>query len=477
MRILDLATRNLPVFNANYSGTGHAAQRRVKHSCRSLFFPLLIASAVAVSQVTFAQGVINGCQVFPTNNIWNVPVDSLPLDRNSAAYVKTIGAGAHAHADFGSGLWDGGPIGIPFVVVSNSPPFVSVSFDYSDESDTGPYPIPGDAPIEGGSGSTGDRHVLVVDQDNCTLYELYDAQPQTNGSWHAGSGAVFDLNSQALRPAGWTSADAAGLPILPGLVRYDEVTAGEIRHAIRFTVPQTRNTYVWPARHEASSLTSTKYPPMGQRFRLKSSFDISSFGPQTQVILAALKKYGMILADNGSSWYFSGVPDERWDNDDLHEFGEIPGSAFEAVNVSSLMVDPNSGQTSSDVTATNSSATRDDNDASIQYVGKWKMRSNAAALGGQYHIASSKVASVEFSIAGTGFTWLTARGKSDGMAIVMVDSAAVTNVDLYSVTNQFQYPVAVTGLADATHNVQILVVTRDAKPHTKQVVFDGVTVP
>ena len=294
------------------------------------------------SQLAFAQGDINGCQVFPTNNIWNAPADNLPLDPNSVAYVSTIGPGAFAHADFGSGLWDGGPIGIPFVVVSNSQPLVSVTFDYSDESDPGPYPIPSDAPIEGGSESTGDRHVLVLNQDTCALYELYDAQPQTNGSWYAGSGAIFDLNSQTLRPAGWTSADAAGLPILPGLVRYDEVAAGEIRHAIRFTVPQTRNTYVWPARHEASSLTATKYPPMGQRFRLKSTFDISSFSPDVQVILTALKKYGMILADNGSSWYLSGVPDERWDNDALHEFGQISGSAFEAVDVSSLMVDPNS---------------------------------------------------------------------------------------------------------------------------------------
>ena len=183
-------------------------------------------------------------------------MDNLPLDSSSAAYVNTIGAGVTMHADFGSGLWDGGPIGIPFVVVSNSQPLVNVSFDYSDESDPGPYPIPSDAPIEGGPASSGDRHVLVVDQDNCILYELYDAHPQTGGSWHAGSGAIYDLNSQVLRPAGWTSADAAGLPILPGLVRYDEVAAGEIRHAIRFTAPQTRNVYVWPARHEASSRTA-----------------------------------------------------------------------------------------------------------------------------------------------------------------------------------------------------------------------------
>ncbi len=439
------------------------------------------AYAVLVSRIALAQGDINGCQLFPTNNIWNVPVDNLPLDSSSAAYVNTIGAGVFAHADFGSGLWDGGPIGIPFVVVSNSQPLVNVTFDYSDESDPGPYPIPSDAPIEGGAQSSGDRHVLVLNQDNCMLYELYDAQPQTNGSWHAGSGAVFDLNSQALRPAGWTSADAAGLPILPGLVRYDEVAAGEIRHAIRFTAPQTRNTYIWPARHEASSLTATKYPPMGQRFRLKSTFDISSFSPDVQEILTALKKYGMILADNGSSWYLSGVPDERWNNDDLHEFSQIPGSAFEAVDVSSLMVDPNSGQTSGAVEtppSTNSPSARNDDDASIQYVGKWKEKSNAAAFGGEYRVASQKTAQVLFSFSGTGFTWLTARGRSDGMATVVVDGVETNTVDLYSLTNEFQFPVAITGLTDAPHDVQILVHgTRDSKPHTKQVVFDGVTVP
>ena len=307
---------------------------------------MIVTCTTLASQIAFAQADIDGCQLFPTNNIWNMPVDNLPLDSSSAAYVNTIGAGASMHADFGSGLWDGGPIGIPFVAVSGSQPLVSVSFDYSDESDPGPYPIPSDAPIEGGSQSSGDRHVLVLDQDNCVLYELYDAHPQTGGSWNAGSGAIYHLDSQALRPAGWTSADAAGLPILPGLVRYDEVAAGEIRHAIRFTAPQTRNTYVWPARHYASSRTGAQYPPMGQRFRLKSDFDISSFSPEVQVILRALKKYGMILADNGSSWYLSGVPDERWDNDALHEFGQIHGAAFEAVDESSLMVDPNSGQTS-----------------------------------------------------------------------------------------------------------------------------------
>src|SRR5713226_8210682 len=293
-----------------------------------------------------AQPHVAGCTVFPANNVWNAPVDTLPVDPNSNTFVTTIGAGQSAHADFGSGLWDGGPIGIPFVAVPATQQKVAVTFDYDDESDHGGYPVPPDAPIEGGVASTGDRHVLVVDRDKCILYELYAAYPQAGGSWHAGSGAIFDLKSNALRPAGWTSADAAGLPIFPGLMRYDEVAAGEIRHAIRFTVPQTRNTYIWPARHEASSLTGMNYPPMGQRFRLKASFDITGFSAPLQVILRALKKYGMILADNGSSWYLSGAPDDRWNNDTLHTLSQLHGSYFEAVDESSLMVQANSGQVS-----------------------------------------------------------------------------------------------------------------------------------
>jgi hypothetical protein len=290
---------------------------------------------------------IAGCNVFPADHIWNAPVDTLPVDANSAAYVATIGAGTGLHPDFGSGVWppeSTSPIGIPFTTVAGTQPLVDVTFGYDDESDPGPYPIPPDAPIEGGLDSDGDRHVLVLDRDDCVLYELFDAWPQPDGSWEAGSGAVFDLNAYDLRPAGWTSADAAGLPILPGLVRYDEVTSGEIRHAIRFTAPQTRRAYVWPARHYASSLTGAQYPPMGQRFRLKAGFDISGFSPQVQVILQAMKVYGIILADNGSSWFISGAPDERWDNGALRELRQVHGSDFEAVDVSSLMIDPDSGQ-------------------------------------------------------------------------------------------------------------------------------------
>jgi len=312
---------------------------------RRILFPVLLGLILVsfVENGGTAAGEIT-CQLFPADNIWNTPVDTLPVGANSNLYINTIGADDNVHADFGSGLWDGGPIGIPFTTVPGNQPKVAVTFDYDDESDPGPYPIPPDAPIEGGDDSDGDRHVLVVDRENCILYELYDAHPQKNGSWTAGSGAIYDLNSHELREAGWTSADAAGLPILPGLVRYEEVAAGEIDHALRFTVPQTRMEYTWPARHYASSLTGTKYPPMGQRFRLKAGFDISGFSPEVQVILRALKKYGMILADNGSSWFVSGVPDERWDNDTLRELHDVKGSDFEAVDVSSLMIDPDSGQ-------------------------------------------------------------------------------------------------------------------------------------
>ena len=282
----------------------------------------------------------------PSDNIWNRRIDGLPVDPSSPAYVGNIGASVGLHADFGSGLWDGGPIGIPFVVVPGTQPFVPIVFIwYGDESDPGPYPVPPNAPIEGGGASQGDRHVLVVDSGACVLYELYYAWPQPGGSWEAGCGAVYDLDSNALRPDGWTSADAAGLPILPGLVRYDEVASGEIRHALRFTVPRTRDDYLWPARHEASSSIDSTRPPMGQRFRLKAGFAISSFSAANQVILTALKTYGMFVADNGSAWYLSGAPDERWDNDDLHDLqNRVHGSDFEAVDESSLMIDPNSGQ-------------------------------------------------------------------------------------------------------------------------------------
>ena len=287
---------------------------------------------------------IAGCPLFPASNVWNARVDNLPIDPYSNAYINSIGSNIGLHPDFGAGEWDGGPIGIPYNVVPGNQPPVEVTFDYDDESDPGPYPIPPDAPVEGGS----DRHVLVVDRDRCKLYELWNAWPQAGGSWRAGSGAVFDLTSNALRPETWTSADAAGLPLLPGLVRYDEVAAGAIHHALRFTAQSTQRAYVWPARHYASSSTDPARPPMGQRFRLKASFTIPpSFSPETKVILTALKRYGMFLADNGSNWYISGAPDSRWNDEKLvSELRQVKGSDFEAVDESGLMVNPNSGQVS-----------------------------------------------------------------------------------------------------------------------------------
>ncbi len=313
---------------------------------------LCVIALAGLASLAVAQGPVEGnCPVFPADNIWNARVDQLPVNASSSSWVSTIGASSPLHPDFGSGTYNGEPIGIPYVTVPGSQTKYPATFTYQSESDPGPYAIPLNAPIEGGSASTGDRHVIAVDTDNCILYEIYDGFPQT-ASWQGGSGAIFNLSSDALRTAGWTSADAAGLPIFPGLVRYEEIASGAIRHAIRFTVPQTQDKYVWPARHEASSLTGGQYPPMGARFRLKSSFDISKFSATNQIILTAMQRYGMLLADNGSSWYISGAPDSRWDNDDLHALTGISGSNFEAVDVSTLMVNPNSGATVAAVAGT-----------------------------------------------------------------------------------------------------------------------------
>ena len=274
---------------------------------------------------------LGGRRPFPDDNPWNTIITTNPVDPNSSALIASCGV-RNLHPDFGT-VWDGAPNGIPYIVVHSGQAKVPVSFDYADESDPGPYPIPADAPIEGGSNSSGDRHVLVVDVDAWKLYELFDAHPASGGkSWTAGSGAIFDLSSNALRPAGWTSADAAGLPIFPGLVRYDEaVTQGHIDHALRFTCPRTRKAYIAPARHYASSDTSSVLPPMGMRVRLKANFDTTSFSPTVRAILRAMMKYGMLVADNGSGWYVSGAPDPRWSDDDLATLSRVPSSAFEVV--------------------------------------------------------------------------------------------------------------------------------------------------
>lgn len=307
---------------------------------------LAVAAAVALATgLTACDPTVPGtsCPMFPATSHWHADIRSLPVLANSSSIVATVGSNAGLKADFGSGLWDGGPIGIPYVVVAGTQAKVPVSFDYADESDPGPYPIPADAPIEGGADATGDRHVLIVDRDACKLYELYDAHPAGRG-WTAGSGATWDLRSNALRPAGWTSADAAGLPMLPGLVRYDEVAAGTVTHAIRMTVPVSRTSYLWPARHQAGSTTSTSAPAMGQRFRLKASVDEASFPASVRPIIVALKTYGAINADNGAPWYLSGVPDPRWNNDELATLQRIKGSDFVAVDASSLMVSSSSGE-------------------------------------------------------------------------------------------------------------------------------------
>jgi hypothetical protein len=275
------------------------------------------------------------CPVFPASNPWNKRVDRLPVASNSDAIVRSIGLDTGLHADFGSGLWDGGPIGIPITVVGAAQKKVRVRFDYADESDKGPYPIPANVKIEGGPKSDGDRHALIVDRSSCRLYELYALRHGAAG-WTAGSGAIWSLLSNRLRPAGWTSADAAGLPITPGLARWDEAARGTIDHALRFTVERSRKAYIYPARHYASDLTDPNLPPMGLRVRLKASFPIGGYPKQARIVLTALKRYGMIVADNGSNWYISGAPDPHWSNDQLHTLGRVTGSSFEVVDTSKL---------------------------------------------------------------------------------------------------------------------------------------------
>ena len=285
-----------------------------------------LAAAAAPSPPRLA-----GCPVFPSSNPWNRRVDRLPAASGSATLIASIGRDRPVHADFGSGLWQGSPIGIPYDVVRRTTPRVRVPFDYADESDRGPYPIPRDVHIEGGD----DSHAILVDRDACRLYELY-ALRRSGAGWRAGSGAIWSLRSNRLRPAGWTSADAAGLPILPGLARYDEVARGSIRHALRFTAPRTRRAYIWPARHFASDSNDPRLPPMGLRLRLKTSFDTRPFPRPARVVLEALKRYGMLLADNGSPWFVSGMPDRRWSNEQLHTLARVHGSDFEVVDTRAL---------------------------------------------------------------------------------------------------------------------------------------------
>jgi hypothetical protein len=300
---------------------------------------LVAAAAIALSlTASSVPPKLGGCAVFPASSVWNQRVDKLPVGSDSATLIRSIGLTAGVHADFGSGLYDGSRIGIPYVVVhGKATPKSRVAFDYGDESDKGLYPIPATVPIEGQPAHTdGDRHALIVDRDSCRLYELY-ALHRSGAGWAAGSGAIFDLRSNKLRPAGWTSADAAGLPILPGLARWDgDASTGAIRHALRFTAERTRRAYVYPARHYASDSSDPSLPPMGLRVRLKASVDVSHLPAQARLVAQAMKTYGLILADNGSPWYVSGAPSPKWSNDQLHALGALHGSDFEVVDTSKL---------------------------------------------------------------------------------------------------------------------------------------------
>jgi hypothetical protein len=297
---------------------------------RSVRTAVLVAAVALASAAAVAAAPLPGapsCPVLPPGNVWNTPVDALPRHPDSDRLVRSIGLGDALHPDFS----DAGRYGIPITVVGRATPRRAVRFTYAGESDRVRYPIPARPRIERGS----DRHILMLDRDACRLYELFAAR-RVAGRWTAGSGAVFDLRSNALRPAGWTSADAAGLPILPGLARYDEVARGVIDHALRFTASRTRRSYVYPARHQAGSSGDPALPPMGLRVRLRASVPLDGFGPQSRVVLRALRTYGMILADNGSPWYVSGAPDPRWDDDDLHDLGRLTGADFEVVDTRTL---------------------------------------------------------------------------------------------------------------------------------------------
>lgn len=290
----------------------------------------------SIAVQTGSAPVIGACKVFPADNPWNLDISKLRVHQQSESYMGSIGIDKGLHPDFG-GASSGNSWGIPYLTVTNAQKSYPITFTaYGDESDPGPYPIPLTAPVEGGSDSTGDRHVLIVNIDTCKLYELYRAFPTASG-WNADSGAVFDLNSNVLRPEHWTSTDAAGLPVFAGLVKYDEVASGSVNHAIRFTTRRTQRAYIHPATHYASSSTDPNLPPMGLRVRLKADYDISKLPPQAKIIAAAMKKYGLILADNGSDWFFQGDVNKNWNDEDINQLKTIKGSAFEAVDTGPLI--------------------------------------------------------------------------------------------------------------------------------------------
>jgi hypothetical protein len=328
----------------------------MRSALRSLVTALLLAlsvGAIAVGPATVVTASATGpllpgttCPALPADNVWNTPVVGLPVDSRSSDWLAHMAAGStFLHPDYGPG---GGssPYGIPWQITAPHPVFTRLHFLYADESDRGPYPFSARTPVEGGASSTGDRHALMVDPSTCTLYELYDAHFRDGGRSTAGSGAIWSLRSNRLRPAGWTSADAAGLPILPGLVNYDEVESGHIDHAIRFTAQMTSTRYLWPARHQAGATGDPNYPPMGARFRLKAGFRLpaSRCFRACQVVIQAMKAYGLILADNGSNWYFQGTADRRWSYTMVDQLKAIPARDFRAIDEGCLMISPNSGQ-------------------------------------------------------------------------------------------------------------------------------------
>ncbi len=313
--------------------------------CAGAAVAALTGGGAATAAVTAKVSTVPGtsCPRFPADNVWNADISTLPANKHSQAWIANMGgATRRLHPDFGPSYGEQPvPYGIPITVVKAGHAKVKVAFDYAGESDKGPYPLGKDTKVEGGLNSGGDMHAIVVDASTCTLYETWDTT-KSGSAWRAGSGAIWSLTSDKLRPAGWTSADAAGLPIMPGLLSWDEVKAGKVDHAIRFTTTVTDKTYLWPARHQAGSVRSANFPPMGARFRLSAHYNPTGLLPQTKVVLRAMQHYGLILADNGSQWYFQGTADNRWPAAVLDQLKAIPASAFVAVDESSLMVSKNS---------------------------------------------------------------------------------------------------------------------------------------
>ncbi len=382
------------------------------------------------------------CALFGADTHWNQPVTDLPVHANSTAWIDAIGRDDVVHPDFGAGMWEGAPIGIPWTVVDGDQPRVAVSFLYDDESDPGPYPIPPDAPIEGGPDGDGDRHVLVVDRDACVLYELYDAHPDADGSWQAGSGAVFDLADDRLRPDGWTSADAAGLPILPGLVRDDEVVAGVIDHAIRFTAPRTARDYVWPARHQAGR-DGTDLPPMGIRVRLRPDVDLSGFSPQARVVAEALKEYGAILADNGSPWFLSGAPGDGFDDGGLRDLRQLTGDDFEVVDTAGWILDPDSrlvADAASDTTVGRISGS--DRIATAVEVSRFAFGESDSVVIARSDQFADALAATPLAAALGAPVLLTAPDRLDDRVLAEVERLGATRVDLVGGTGALSPEVA-----------------------------------